>query len=276
MHNERIHKIISEKVKSQIPELKKQFLKHKDREYGRFQNQEEDLIQWREELIELYAKTIQLDRQEAIQLVINWGKKVSDFLVNIQMPLDEAIDEIRYYRDQIGQIICESATHEEISYREFYQLISAFDFSVDHAIQIVCITYMENNLKKMQKAQMEIEELTVPIIRLSSKIGVIPLIGELDSDRALKLMEEALKQSSKNGFTHLIIDLSGVPVVDTAVASQIYKVLEGLKLVGVIPKLSGVRPEIAHTMVNLGINFKDNPSYSDLSLALEKIGFIHK
>ncbi len=70
--------------------------------------------------------------------------------------------------------------------------------------------------------------------------------------------------------------MSGVPVIDTMVANQIFKVLDELQLLGVETKLSGIRPEIAQTMISLGLDFKGTKSISSLHLALKYIGFEQK
>lgn len=240
------------------------------------ESNQSEIIAWREKLINVYAEAILLDKQEAVVLFNNWSRETADLLVAIQFPLDLAVEEIRFYRDQIGSIIKDEAKNDNLSIDEFYELLSSFDHTVDHAIHLVSVFYMKKYSTNIQSAKDAVDELSVPIVNVSEKIGVLPLIGDLDTQRAQILMEVALTQSAKSGYEYLIIDLSGVPVIDTMVANQIFKVLDALKLLGIETKLSGIRPEIAQTMISLGLDFKDTKSFSSLHLALKYIGFEQK
>ena len=83
-------------------------------------------------------------------------------------------------------------------------------------------------------------------------------------------MEKALEAGSEYNLNYVIIDLSGVPIIDTMVAHQIFKVIEALQLLGIETRLSGIRIEIAQTMVNLGIRFTAK-TFSSLHLAVKDI-----
>ncbi|TLS36215.1 STAS domain-containing protein [Pseudalkalibacillus caeni] len=265
---------IKQNILNRKDELRDIIKQERERKYpNNLQEKYDALFQWRGDLIEMYADSIVMDTQEAVKHVAKWGREVSEFLVEIDMPLDLAIDEIRYYRNFIGGMIRDIAENEGMGLKEFYELISSYDSVVDHAVQIISVSYMQKHKSNLHAAKAEIDELSVPIIQVSHDVGVLPLVGDLDTERARLLMDTVLSESSKKGYSYLIIDLSGVPVIDTMVSNQIFKVISALKLLGVETKLSGIRPEIAHTMVNLGISFKDTLSFSSLYQALEYIGF---
>lgn len=143
-------------------------------------------------------------------------------------------------------------------------IVQVFDFTiytfVDHA---------EHNSKMQLNAQREmILELSSPVITLSKRTALLPLVGDIDTERAKFILENTLSTCAKRLIEHLLIDLSGVVVVDTMVAHQIFKLVEALKLIGVTSTLSGIRPEIAQTAVQLGINFSDITIKSNLAQAL--------
>lgn len=143
-------------------------------------------------------------------------------------------------------------------------IAQVFDFTiytfVDHA---------EHNSKMRLNAQREmILELSSPVITLSKRTALLPLVGDIDTERAKFILENTLSTCAKRLIEHLLIDLSGVVVVDTMVAHQIFKLIEALKLIGVTSTLSGIRPEIAQTAVQLGINFSEITVKSNLAQAL--------
>jgi rsbT co-antagonist protein RsbR len=128
---------------------------------------------------------------------------------------------------------------------------------------------MKDYTDKIQSAQYAIDELSIPVVRITKEIGVIPLVGEIDTHRAQILMENALKQGNTYKLSWLIIDLSAVPIIDTMVADQLFKVVAALKLIGIDVVLSGIRSEIALTMVQLGVKLNDIVTFNSLYGALD-------
>lgn len=108
----------------------------------------------------------------------------------------------------------------------------------------------------MIEAQREIvENLSVPIIPINSTICVLPLIGEIDESRALRVEEKALKEISKLRIRTLIVDLSGVANMEPEVIDRFLKIIDGIKLMGCEAVLTGLHPIIVRKMINLGVSF---------------------
>ncbi|UOQ43881.1 STAS domain-containing protein [Halobacillus salinarum] len=122
--------------------------------------------------------------------------------------------------------------------------------------------------KQLEEQQHVINDNSSPVIDLTNGKALLPLVGEIDEARAATILENTLQDCMKKAVSHLFIDLSGVFMVDTMVAHQIFQLLQGLKLIGVNVTLSGIRPEIAQTAVQLGIDFKNIPITSTLAQAL--------
>ncbi|UJX19530.1 STAS domain-containing protein [Bacillus sp. R45] len=143
-------------------------------------------------------------------------------------------------------------------------IAQVFDFTI-----YTFVDHTEHNSKMQLNAQREmILELSSPVITLSKRTALLPLVGDIDTERAKFILENTLSTCAKRLIEHLLIDLSGVVVVDTMVAHQIFKLIEALKLIGVTSTLSGIRPEIAQTAVQLGINFSEITVKSNLAQAL--------
>ncbi|MFC6037969.1 STAS domain-containing protein [Paenisporosarcina macmurdoensis] len=123
--------------------------------------------------------------------------------------------------------------------------------------------------KRLRSQQELINELSAPVIKLQRHIGLLPVVGEIDTQRAKYILENTLNECSKQGITHLHIDLSEVNMIDTMVAMEIFRLIDALKIVGVKTTLSGVRPEFALTAVHLGLDFKNIQITGNLSQALQ-------
>lgn len=97
-------------------------------------------------------------------------------------------------------------------------------------------------------------ELSTPLIPITNEILVMPLIGVMDSTRASQVMDSLLRGISSSGGTVAIIDVTGVMVVDTEVASALMRAAKGARLLGAEVVLTGIRPDVAHTLISLGID----------------------
>lgn len=119
-----------------------------------------------------------------------------------------------------------------------------------------------------------LRELSTPLIPISDKVLVMPLIGTLDSLRAQQVMDNLLQGMAAAGGEVAIIDITGVPIVDTEVANALLKAARGVRLLGAEVVLTGIRPEVARTLVELGTNIGDittrNNLQSGITFALNR------
>lgn len=111
-------------------------------------------------------------------------------------------------------------------------------------------------------------ELSTPVVRLWDGIIAVPLVGTLDSARTQLVMEKMLDALVATGAEHAVIDITGVPTVDTEVAQHLLKTVMAARLLGAECTISGIRPQIAHTIVSLGIEFGDIATKASLRDAL--------
>ena len=121
----------------------------------------------------------------------------------------------------------------------------------------------------IRRQQTEILELSTPVIKLWEGILVLPLIGTLDSSRTQVVMESLLQNIVDTNSSIAIIDITGVPAVDTLVAQYLIKTVSAARLMGAQCIISGIRPQIAQTMVHLGVEFGDVVTKASLADALK-------
>jgi rsbT co-antagonist protein RsbR len=126
------------------------------------------------------------------------------------------------------------------------------------------------------RQQQELLELSTPVIKLWDGVLALPLIGTLDSMRAQVVMENILQKIVESGATIAIIDITGVPTVDTLVAQHLMKTIAAARLMGADCIISGIRPQIAQTIVHLGVDLQNVTTKATLAdaflVALERIG----
>ena len=155
-------------------------------------------------------------------------------------------------------------THPEILAEEIYWVSLLIDelglYSVD--------VFQRAQAEIIRAQQQEMLELSTPVLSVWEGILVLPLIGTLDSTRTQTVMETLLEKIVTTGCQVAIIDITGVPTVDTLVAQYLMKTVTAAKLMGAECLISGIRPQIAQTMVHLGLQMTEIITKARLSDAL--------
>lgn len=140
--------------------------------------------------------------------------------------------------------------------------------------------YQKGREQVIARQQQELLELSTPVVQLWQNIIALPLIGTLDSARTQVVMENLLQKVVETGAAIAIIDITGVPTVDTLVAQHLLKTISATRLMGADCIISGIRPQIAQTIVHLGVNLEDVITKATLAdaftVALQRTGSVVK
>jgi rsbT co-antagonist protein RsbR len=159
---------------------------------------------------------------------------------------------------------------------QLYAEITAIDDFLDKLALHTTDSFIHGRDQVIARQQEEMLELSTPVVTLWDGIVALPLIGTLDSARTQVVMESLLQAIVQTNSRFAIIDITGVPTVDTLVAQHLLKTITAARLMGAECILSGIRPQIAQTIVHLGINLEDVITKAKLSdafkLALERSG----
>jgi len=139
-------------------------------------------------------------------------------------------------------------------------------------------TFQKSRESVIARQQEEMLELSTPVVKLWEGVLALPMIGTLDSARTQIVMESLLQRIVETGSEIAIIDITGVPTVDTLVAQHLLKTVTAIRLMGADCIISGIRPQIAQTIVHLGVDLQGVTTKSNLadalSLALKRSGFV--
>jgi rsbT co-antagonist protein RsbR len=137
-------------------------------------------------------------------------------------------------------------------------------------------TYQKTREEVIKRQQEELLELSTPVVKLWDGVLALPMIGTLDSQRTQVVMESLLQRIVDTGSEVAIIDITGVPTVDTLVAQHLLKTVTAIRLMGADCIISGVRPQIAQTIVHLGLDLQGVVTKANLAdalaVALKRVG----
>ncbi len=140
---------------------------------------------------------------------------------------------------------------------------------VDNMSMLTFEAFIKGREDVISRQTDEITEISTPVIKVWDGIVALPIIGTLDSARTQVVMESLLQQIVETGSTIAILDISGVPAVDTLVAQHLIKTVSATRLLGAECIISGIRPEIAQIVVHLGIDLSGIITKSTLASALK-------
>ncbi len=204
-------------------------------------------------------------------LLEEWAERVARSRVENNIPIHEVIEALnktretiwyfleRFCKEHAKSVTNEYILHWSVVYNTTFDLL-IYQFSKRY------YTLSNNRLIAQQSL---ILELGAPIIPILPKVAILPIVGDIDTFRAKNLLEEIPQKCVQLGLETLFIDISGVFIIDTMVANELFKLTDILQLLGIQPVLSGIRPEVAQTTIHLGINFGSLKTYSSLQQALK-------
>lgn len=199
-----------------------------------------------------------------------YENRVNDFAEKV-VRLGWSITFVTKAINHFAEIVYEGMTREEIinegNIKPFVDEFSNWISPIrDSTIQ----AYSKTWERTVSLQKIALQELSASLIPVFEKVSVMPLVGTIDTERAKLIMENLLEGVVKHRAEVVLLDITGVPVVDTMVAHHIIQAADAVRLVGAKCMLVGIRPEIAQTIVTLGINLNDFTTTSTLQRGVEQ------
>jgi len=164
----------------------------------------------------------------------------------------------------------------ELPVKEASAAFSALERIVFFDVTLAIDTYIAANRETIGRHQAALRELSTPVIRVHDRILLLPLVGAIDSVRAQQIMDTVLLRIAEEKAKCIIIDIAGVPVVDTKVADSLVKTTAAVRLLGAQTILTGISAQVARTIVQLGVDISTMHTLARLQegieLALDLVG----
>ena len=213
------------------------------------------------------------ERQRAAMIDGNWAPYLDDLrkqgiaYANMGVSFVAWYDIIAIYRDLIRQRLISANLDRD----EMVKVSDGMNRAIDIAMSHLGEAYLAAKEQIISKQQEAIRELSMPVLQVSENLLVIPLVGVLDSSRARQLIESLLGSIRDRRAHGVVIDVTGVPIVDTAVASHLVQACDAASLMGALVVITGISPEMAQTLVGLGAKLPAAETLVDLQEGIEYI-----
>jgi rsbT co-antagonist protein RsbR len=180
------------------------------------------------------------------------------------VPATAASASVLRLKDILLDVLREEAG-DDSALLELFRVASGF---VDAAAIVTFQSYLEGRDEIIRRQSAEMLELATPVVQLWHRVLAVPLVGTLDSSRAQMVMESLLEGIQRHEASVAILDITGVPTVDTVVAQHLMQTVAAARLMGADCVISGIRPPIAQTMAQLGIGLSAIVTKATLADAL--------
>ncbi|KAB7704808.1 STAS domain-containing protein [Bacillus aerolatus] len=215
------------------------------------------------EFIELLISNFTETEQEFQSKLTGFAEKI----VRLGWPLTVVTLGLRTF----GQIVTEGMQEKEVvAQHNFIEFSVEFERWMFPLYNTIIDSYANTWERTVSLQKIALQELSAPLIPVFDKISVMPLVGTIDTERAKLIMENLLEGVVSHRSEVVLIDITGVPVVDTMVAHHIIQAADAVRLVGAKCMIVGIRPEIAQTIVTLGIDLNQVITTSTLKKGIEE------
>ncbi|TQR17289.1 STAS domain-containing protein [Psychrobacillus soli] len=223
-------------------------------------------------LLEAISSVYIQDKKDYRLYIENRAFQVAEMRVEESFPLYESIHGFNKVRKIFWNFVEKfiEQTDEKVTGIEVAIWSDLMNTAIDYILEIFAKHHHEYSQKILIAKQALITELSSPVIPIKEGIGVLPLVGSIDPERAKVIFESTLAQCSTKNLTTIFIDFSAVNVLDSMVVNHLYQLLVALNLIGVEAIYSGIRPELAQSVISLDIDFTSIKTYSSLMQALKE------
>ncbi len=158
-------------------------------------------------------------------------------------------------------------------YREdmerLYAALDIYEPVANKILSIVALAFVEEREKTVRQAQEAIRELSTPVLQVQDQLLILPIIGVIDTNRARQLTEQLLRTIRTRRAKVVVMDITGVPAVDSKIAGHLVQTVDASKLMGATVIVTGISPEIAQTLVTLGVDISKMNTVGDLQGGIE-------
>ncbi|MCM3664232.1 STAS domain-containing protein [Mesobacillus subterraneus] len=193
-----------------------------------------------------------------------WGYRMGKFSVSQGNTLISTFDRVNTYKRVIWTYISDwlKDKNEESSF--LMATLLETDTIFNTIISGFSKAFSDNAFNELKESEEKYLSISAPIVPILPKIGVLPLVGDLDENRARVLLDKTLITCKDLRFENLVIDLSGTYKVDEIVTESLLKLVNSLRLIGIKPILTGLRADLSQQMILKGISFRGIEIYKDV------------
>lgn len=211
-----------------------------------------------------YVEALETGTFEALQA---YARGLSERIIPRGVETDEVIGIVLLLRDVLARSLFAKYQND---FALLNRILDAYEPAANRIANTVAVGFVQERERVIREQQEAIRVLSTPVLQVRERLLILPIIGVIDPQRARQLTEQLLRGIRTNRAKVVVIDITGVPVMDANVANHLVQTVEATRLLGATVIITGLSPEIAQTLVTIGVDLGKMNTVGDLQGGIEE------
>jgi rsbT co-antagonist protein RsbR len=211
-----------------------------------------------------YVEALETGTFEALQ---SYARNLSERIIPRGVETHEVIGIVLLLRDLLARFLFEKYQSD---FALLDRILDAYEPAANRIAITVAVGFVQERERVIREQQEAIRVLSTPVLQVRERLLILPIIGMIDPQRARQLTEQLLRAIRSNRAKVVVIDITGVPVMDSTVANHLVQTVEATRLLGAKVIITGLSPEIAQTLVTIGVDLGKMNTVGDLQGGIEE------
>jgi len=225
---------------------------------------EEEIFSEATSVYDNYVEVLETGSVEALQA---YARNLSERIIPRGVETHDVLGIVLLLRDVLARSLFKK-------YQEDFELLNrvldAYEPAANRIANTVGVSFVEQRERVIRQQQEAIRKLSTPVLQVRERLLILPIIGAIDAQRARQLTEQLLRGIRNNRAKVVVVDITGVPAIDSAVANHLVQTVEASRLMGAGVIITGLSSEIAQTLVTIGVDLSKMNAVGDLQGGIEE------
>jgi rsbT co-antagonist protein RsbR len=211
-----------------------------------------------------YVEVLETGSVEALQA---YARNLSERIIPRGVETHEVVGIVLLLRDVLARSLFKKYQGD---FELLNQVLNAYEPAANRIANTVAVSFVQERERVIRQQQEAIRELSTPVLQVRERLLILPIIGVIDSQRAKQLTEQLLRGIRNNRAKVVVVDITGVPTIDSTVANHLVQTVEASRLMGASVIITGLSSEIAQTLVTIGVDLSKMNAVGDLQGGIEE------
>ena len=211
-----------------------------------------------------YVEALETETFEALQA---YARNLSERIIPRGVETHEVVGIVLLLRDVLARSLF---AKYQTDFRKLNRILDAYEPAANRIANTVAVGFVQERERVIRQQQEAIRELSTPVLQVRERLLILPIIGVIDPQRARQLTEQLLRAIRTNRAKVVVIDITGVAAMDATVANHLVQTVEASRLLGATSIVTGLSPEIAQTLVTIGVELGKMNTVGDLQGGIEQ------
>jgi rsbT co-antagonist protein RsbR len=209
-----------------------------------------------------YVEVLETGSVEALQA---YARDLSERIIPRGVETHEVVGIVLLLRDVLARSLFKKYQGELLN-----EVLDAYEPAANRIANTVAVSFVQQRERVIRQQEEAIRELSTPVLQVRERLLILPIIGVIDSQRARQLTEQLLRGIRHNRAKVVVVDVTGVPTIDSTVANHLVQTVEASRLMGASVIITGLSSEIAQTLVTIGVDLSKMNAVGDLQGGIEE------